>query len=190
MPRKSIPNASSAASAVRNVSPAQVANLATWALAAATSPAAGREENSSDDNVFHSLQPSSEIGFALRSLSFLEARKDEIWEELMTYDMEALQSRFQGDFSAWRAWVKTTPHASLCEQHEALCDLTIAMENFIRSSKCRTLGDLAAKMRRNAYWMKDDFKSNVEDYAEEAVSLVRSILPLVEAMDEGNGAVT
>jgi len=129
-----------------------------------------------------SLAPSENMAFALKALSFAEARKDELSEQIGVFHQDGLENRFKGDFASFQNWAKQTEYPFICEQHEALCDLGIAVEKFIRATACRTIGDLVAKVQLNTYWMKDDLASNFEDYGEEACILMRSIRPLVEAL--------
>lgn len=180
MPKKSTPNAASAASVDTKLSVA--------ADAAATSPAATREHGGkSDHHARLSLQPSPDLAFAMSALRFFGALEDEQWADVEPWEREGLEGRFKGDYQGWKNWVKDTPHPFEVEQHEAICDMSKALEVFIRQRKCRTLGDLVAKVQANAYWMKYSVDDATADYSEEAVILARSILPLVEALDAGNG---
>ena len=180
MPKKSTPNAASAASVDTKVSVA--------AGAAATSTAATREHGGqADHHARLSLQPSPDLAFALSALRFFEALEDEQWQDVEPWEREGREGRFKGDYEGWKNWTKGTPHEFELDQHEAVCDMSRALEAFIRQRKCRTLGDLVAKVQLNAFWMKYSVKDLTADYAEEAAILMRSILPLVEALDGGNG---
>lgn len=179
MPKKSTPNAASAASVDMKVSVA--------AGTAATSPAATREHGAEvPHHACHSLQPSPDLAFAVSALRFFEALEHEKWEDVEPWEREGREGRFKGDYEGWKNWVKDTPHQFEIEQHEAICDMSSALETFIRHRKCRTLGDLVAKVQLNAYWMKYSVKDGAADYAEEAVIVMRSIRPLVEALAAGN----
>lgn len=180
MPKKSTPNAASAASVDMRASVA--------AGSAATSPAATREHGGEfPRHARLSLQPSPDIDFALNALRFFEDLGHEQWCVIDNWEIEYREGRFKGDIVGWKEWVKDTAHGFEAEQHEAIEDMYKALENFIRERKCRTLGDLVAKVQLNDHWIKASVKDSIADYAEEAVILIRSILPLVEALDAGKG---
>lgn len=180
MPKKPTPNAASAASAEPQVSAA--------AGTAAKSPAATREHGGQTGHHARlSLQPSLDLAFALSALRFFEALEGDQSAEVDKWEIELRGGRFQGDLEGWKEWVEDTAHGFEVEQLDAIGDMVRALEVFIRQRKCRTVGDLVAKVQLNAFWMKDIVKSSSTDYAEEACMLVRSILPLVEALDDGNG---
>lgn len=181
MPKKTTPNGASAASAEPQVSVA--------AGAAATSPAATREHGAEvPHHARLSLQPSPDLAFALSALRFFETLGDAQWEEVDKWEIEYREGRFKGDIEGWTQWVKGTAHGFEADQHEAINDMSRALEVFIRQRKCRTLGDLVTKVQLNAYWMKCSVKDVAADYAEEAAILLRSILPLAEALEPSEEA--
>lgn len=180
MPKKSTPNAASAASTEPQVSFA--------AGAAATLPAATREHGAElPHHARLSLQPSPDLAFALSALRFFEALEGDQSAEVDKWEIELREGRFQGDLEGWKEWVEGTAHGFEVEQLDAIGDMVRALELFIRQRKCRTVGDLVTKVRLNSFWMKDVVENSSTDYAEEACMLVRSILPLVEALDAGEG---
>lgn len=206
MRKKSTSNAASAASAVgqvfakagiqspHGVSPTSaVLNAIREGLgaagAAATSPAATRKHGG---EIAHhaclSLQPSPEIAFALSAFNFFDALDSEQWKVVEQWERECREGRFKGDVDGFTTWTEGTNYGFECDQHDYILTLLNALEAFIRQRKCSTVGDLVVKVRLNAFWMQDAVKNGATDYAEEACTLVRSILPLVEALDVGNGA--
>ncbi|WP_454745177.1 hypothetical protein [Ciceribacter selenitireducens] len=205
MRRKSTPNAASAASAAghvfakaglqspHDVSPTSaVLNAIREGLgaagAAATSPAAPRKRGAEiTHHACLSLAASPDIDFALSAFNFFEAQLGEQWKVVDQWEREYREGRFMGDAEGFQAWAKGTNHGFECDQQDAILTLMNALEAFIRQRKCSTVGDLVVKVRLNAFWMEDAVKNGTTDYAEEACTLVRSILPLVEALDAGSG---
>lgn len=208
MPKKSTPNAASAASAAGHVfakagipSPDDVSHISAVLNAireglgavgaAATSPAATRKHGAEiPRHACLSLAASPDIDFALSAFNFFETLQSEQWKVVDQWEREYWVGRFKDDAEGFRAWAKGTNHGFECDQQDAILALMNALEAFIRQRKCRTVGDLVVKMQMNQYWIKDNMANAARDYAEDAAVLVRSIVPLVEALDAGNGPVT
>ncbi len=63
---------------------------------------------------------------------------------------------------------------------EATLQAVFALEHCVRTAPCRTIGDIAAKMKFTSYFASFKDPSTHQDYSEESLQLVRSIASMFE----------
>lgn len=131
-----------------------------------------------------SLAPSADIRFAADALDyFREASKPIVENRILLQDV--LVKRFGFDMTKWRDLEEGIEHSFVSEQEDAFVHLQLALESFIRTRACTTVGDLVEKLKLDGKMLSRDVKEIEEDYATYCAQLLRSLLPWSRTMGAG-----
>lgn len=128
-----------------------------------------------------SLDPSADIRFAVAALDyFREASKPIVENRILLQDV--LVNRFGFDMTKWQDLEEGIEHSFVSEQEDAFAHLELALESFIRTRACATVGDLVEKLKIDRKMLSRDVKEIEEDYTAYCAQILRSLLPWLRTM--------